>query len=664
MANQTYYVAIPADGGNDNNNGSQGAPFATWQKAVDTAKPIAGNHTVYVKTGTYAPSAKLLFTYTGMAYTSILFIGTDANWIEAASAAAGPLLACSNASYCVHLEWAQYANTLKFKKLRISNSSSKAVFYAEGDDNEGDTGIEMTDCTMISGKGFFNQAGGYNFINATRAYKFTRVAFDATGMTTGWMLSLGSATSIVIDHCNVSGNHTCTGFIDIESHAPNIGSVQVTDNSGSVGGIFLNTTVAAIDYATTNFNVSRNTVICKTKFMRWAPPSLTTKPTITVNDNDVTCLFSTSSDLVMIGDGESECNDYGTVQILRNVLRWSGCTGGTNHGILIGRGCVSGEIAYNRVLNDGGEETYALVCKGDNVCVHHNIARSKWVIVCSCGNNKNIHHNSVYVDVVDGAGIRVSRHLDDTTFPEYNLITDNLIHGGIGGASGYAVSWAHYTTGATDTVGYKANRLDRNLYYKGTDANLASLNNATPEDLAALQAQWVTYGNAGNDVLSHEADLVYVDISTNDFRIKSTSPAITYGRQSTPVGAWGYTPVLPDVLNVLNGVGYGLDGTEFVGVVELPAVSVVKHDISFGANGTQYTGTYNANGALVVTAVVTAPNGVLVTNEDVSELDEEVTDIRKTENGERITKVSTVTIQKTSRGATVTDPTRPGLLGG
>ena len=61
-----YYVA---PGGNDSGDGSEGSPFATVQKAHDVAKP---GDLIYLRGGTYKPTAKTVFKAEGTAAQPII----------------------------------------------------------------------------------------------------------------------------------------------------------------------------------------------------------------------------------------------------------------------------------------------------------------------------------------------------------------------------------------------------------------------------------------------------------------------------------------------------------------------------------------------------------------------------------------------------------------
>ncbi len=90
-ANRTYYVATAADGGSDDNNGlTSGAPFLTWQHAIDIVAnlDIGPNAvTIQVADGTYTDTVEVLAPFVGSGTVTIKgHTGTPTNVVLSVAA--------------------------------------------------------------------------------------------------------------------------------------------------------------------------------------------------------------------------------------------------------------------------------------------------------------------------------------------------------------------------------------------------------------------------------------------------------------------------------------------------------------------------------------------------------------------------------------------------
>lgn len=73
---------------------------------------------------------------------------------------------------------------------------------------------------------------------------------------------------------------------------------------------------------------------------------------------------------------------------------------------------------------------------------------------------------------------------------------------------------------------------------------------------------------------------------------------IVYGNLNQFTGTLDPDASMPDVTKVRDGVVYG-SSNQFTGVSQMPVISTVLSGIGFGANGTEYTGTLQVSGTPV-----------------------------------------------------------------
>lgn len=234
-------------------------------------------------------------------------------------------------------------------------------------------------------------------------------------------------------------------------------------------------------------------------------------------------------------------NEYARNIVFRNNVVRCNTTGpalSSVHLLYLGPRCDGGEVSHNTLLSETALP-YALVVKGDNLSIHHNILHAKVALYVLGGQNNEIHNNTI-VAMSGGAQPALLFGQDQYGYnPIWNRVTRNIIDGS-GGT--YAVSEA----AGTDDLKTK---FDENLLVAGS-AGLARIQGTTLATLAALKTHWasLTLGQGGdavsamfpdNDAGSVEASPLYVNAAGLDFRLIARSPARGKAgvRQGAPIGA-------------------------------------------------------------------------------------------------------------------------------
>ncbi|MEW6249195.1 MAG: hypothetical protein AB1716_00985 [Planctomycetota bacterium] len=550
----TYYHVAP-----DGNDGSPdptnpATPWATLQMAVDSCG--AGTHLIKVKTGTFN-LATLLSCNNANLWTKLTFIGCDAAWNPVTDPANGPLLNASSTDYCIRQLGAQ-GKTLELQGLRIVGvPSTKGLIQWGGTNTTGDAHLTVSKCTLKGAGGsggyiFKQEDGSYAYLNPTRVIKFIDCTIDANNGSAA-LFRIGSSHHFELNGVTLQ-NAANAGLVSIYtswSAGIKIGVFRLINVTGALGTNLMNvpwSSSVAQDWQVAEWTIKGCTLTGTGLGFKFHPIGNSLATNVTIHDNEITLTSNASwNDIIVVGLGDTAGGaltaQYGQVSILRNKLKGIGATVPTNvsHGLGVMRGCVRGEVAYNHVHFVTRAQTYAGVIKGDGLAVHHNTFVGTYPLLLTHGHNNAVRHNSCYCNYAGGRALTLNRNIDNTSFAEWNIITDNIFDGGLAGVGGYTVEIVHYTSGTVDTVGYKNNLLDRNLLVRGTAEHLATINGVDCDSVAGMCTAWANYtgARADNDAATVEADPKCLDPANGDFRIPLNSPAVVYGTQNIALGAWG-----------------------------------------------------------------------------------------------------------------------------
>lgn len=142
----TYYVDKNLPGASDGNPGSEALPWLTIQHALDTVAP---NDTVYVKAGTYTPTALTMIT-----------AGTSGNLITISAYSTDKVIIDFSSGTGTGWNWNGYKNYITVNGFEIRNAKGKGIL-AKGDYLQLTNNI-VHDCGVINKTNAFTLEGGSN----------------------------------------------------------------------------------------------------------------------------------------------------------------------------------------------------------------------------------------------------------------------------------------------------------------------------------------------------------------------------------------------------------------------------------------------------------------------------------------------------------------------
>ena len=208
------------------------------------------------------------------------------------------------------------------------------------------------------------------------------------------------------------------------------------------------------------------------------------------------------------GDGTEASGMYfdaDSSTIASNVIHDCGFTAYAEHGIYVG-GSDSVVVRYNKLYSNFAHGLkFSTVT---NSSVYYNLCYSNGVAgiqLEGSSETNSIYNNVIYGNTEEGIWIN-SASVDATT------IKNNIISGNLGGSGGQQIFIAN---GATNTVS------DYNLIYYSGATDLINYQGAGHT--------WVAWQAHGFDTHSINADPIFVDSSSGDYRLSNTSPAINAG---------------------------------------------------------------------------------------------------------------------------------------
>jgi len=497
----TKYVRI--DGNDASGDGSSEYPWATIQKAVNTAD---SGDTIKIGAGTYQETA---YNYLLLDTTSTLIFESESGLNDVTV----------NTSHRNHVVYVYDAGTFTFNNMTFRPSGTVCSWMVLCDPNTA-YDISFNNCIL-------DMAGATG-----------RILYTGTGAV-GKKVKLNGCT-IAADNVDVYGAFYVMDFEVVEitgcaisvtgnTNAPVViatgrsGTLKVTNNS-----ITDNTGVATVVTAATvkpqrldYLIVNGNTVTGCSRFIYIVDQSIGFGE---ICDNDVTSNAEQSKFCIGLDSGTGINTLRGFV-IKNNILTSTAASG---HCILLGTNCQGTEVAHNTFISSDPDD-YGIVIKGDYNHVHHNFVKSANCIYLFQAQYNKVEYNSCYG--IGGLVCYWNENGGDA--PQGNIITNNIFD-----ASGGSL-YALYDL----NTGHHDNLVDYNCYWN--DEGVVKLDGSVYSLIGTLQAKWAAWSGTwpGNDSHSMIAEPQYSDPNEGDFRLRSGSPCLNSGEPTpgggyTSIGAW------------------------------------------------------------------------------------------------------------------------------
>lgn len=515
----TYYVATT---GNNGAAGSEAAPWATIQYAIDNA---ADDDLIYVKGGNYAEAAN---TYLAVDDTQNLKDITVEGYTTTPGDGGETVRLTSTATAFAAYEAATCTSgSLTFKNILFTSDS--VINTKTQIDHRGTGTMVFDNCTF----GGTNAPSAFTSTStASPAVTFTGCTFAASVLHE-ITVSSGTVGSLTIQDCaftgpTVSGKH-CVSSVGTVTTLVVDGN---TFNMASAGtnAIYLpngSNSFASVTISDNTVTLAANTAggfILPGQLDHWR-----------VTGNAITSTVNTASApgvAIQVGtDGSSALETLGVGLCSDNTVTYSGTAG--QHGILIGAGCSYSDVVRNVVLYTNASLVPTSACigfviKGNGMRMVGNYVYGPRPLLLK-GAKVSLIENNTFV-CIDGDCI--AWYLGDAVTPTDNRIVENIIV--VDGGDLLLSDYDGSSNGSDwNTV------LSNNIYYTD-NANFGRLGATTYATITTYSAAFATYSAWGSAEASIGtlSDPLLLSPQAGNFRLSVVSPAIGAATDGGTLGAW------------------------------------------------------------------------------------------------------------------------------
>lgn len=392
-----YVDAAAAD---DSGTGLIGSPEKTIAAAIaDVAAAAAGEHIIYVKAGSYAPTTLGLNSVPDAETLTIEgYVTTPGDGHTVSLGASRPVIASTDATWLFYRTstWAGSSFTLRNLVVPPASLTNDIIRWGSTTDNGPDANLTCEFCS------------------------FTPAAASTAGVFSAQTVAgMASTRVITFKDCTITGHATSTRMFSTQElgaiHLLNVdlvsGGTGSTAHYLTVGGSLCpvidieNCDVGAIGGSFVSFGSDTASGVTSLSLIGNTGSGLG----FCVNGsgaNDATAIiggntWTGTGIAASIGVGQANVARTGTwngVQIYGNTFAMTG-TGA--HGIMVGANCLGAEVYGNTcTITDVGSSTFGLVLKGA-AHVHHNVivARDALYLIggsrsATSGSASVVHHNT------------------------------------------------------------------------------------------------------------------------------------------------------------------------------------------------------------------------------------------------------------------------------
>ena len=438
-----YYVRTDGNDSTCNgtvNNTPVSAPNCAWatlQKAINPTGGIpttaAPGNNLFVKTGSYG-GTNLNVTTRGN--TDVLVVeGFNASPGDGHSADLGankPTIATTDASDCIYNGFGTAptsgAFTLRNFQFNPPNFAGGSYIHWGTSTGANSPNVDLTlDYLTIA-----NSVATLGIVDSreptvlTRDFRITNSSFQGASGRPGLVL-IGVRDAFVTGNTIIAPQVSASNIaIDIEGSSRDV----VVSNNLITGYYTLD-----VHNVTSgrNIKVASNTITA-------AGQSLTIASFysgVWVTDNTITAPWNNVGVyVVQLGKPPTPLiewtpNQIKNVYFLRNIITKTGVRNGGDHLWYVAPGVVGGEVAYN-VGYDATGGSYGYVHKGEQFSIHHNAVTCSIPLYLLSASHNRISNNSFYSNYVNGVGFAIGTTASGTIRPYDNIITNNIISGGLG----------------------------------------------------------------------------------------------------------------------------------------------------------------------------------------------------------------------------------------
>jgi len=385
----TYYVATPANGGDNGNNGSQASPWATLTYAQTTATT---GDTINVMTGTYVENSgsnKMSFS------KGITWVGKAANWTDNGNVTVQNLTAAKyftvSSTSAVSFSNFIFDNQDGYESFRGFNADSGhgAIIF----NNCSFININATAGTSGSGAIWFNAGGDITFNNSSivRAnnasanlfYTLSKITFnssaiDITGGAVVAAVSTSNVATLNLVDTSITATNTSSLFYQSASYSSPFSMTggSITQTGGSLISNWGGGDVTLDGVTITSLSINNGTFL-----------SSGGNSDITINDCDVT--FSTSYPRVFSIAGDSFSLKDSTLNITGSADMVSDNGASTNPSFIFDNNSITFFATANGALVLRDEKT-GTVTATDNIFTIPSDSKSVYIFVKKPSTRQNI----------------------------------------------------------------------------------------------------------------------------------------------------------------------------------------------------------------------------------------------------------------------------------